>query len=120
MPETLRTETVGGAGHVVLTRVAEYNTITPTLRDELAAAIAAADDDPAVDVILLRAEGRAFVVYTEPEARPPRSRLNPDSAARSGGDRRGRGRAGRTRGAPGWSGARAPPRGEPGSRRSGT
>jgi enoyl-CoA hydratase len=44
----------------VLARAAEYNTITPALRDELAAAIEAADADPAVHVILLRAEGPAF------------------------------------------------------------
>ncbi|HEY8494203.1 MAG TPA: crotonase/enoyl-CoA hydratase family protein, partial [Myxococcota bacterium] len=39
---------------------AEYNTITPALRDELSAAIDAADDDRDVRVILLRAEGPAF------------------------------------------------------------
>jgi enoyl-CoA hydratase len=44
----------------VLTRTAEYNTITPALRDELAAAIDEADADPAVRVLLLRAEGPAF------------------------------------------------------------
>jgi enoyl-CoA hydratase len=60
MPETLRTETRRGVRHLVLTRAAEYNTITPALRDELGAAIDAADDDPAVRVILLRAEGPAF------------------------------------------------------------
>ena len=60
MPETLRTETRAGVRHVVLTRAAAYNTITPALRDELADAIDAADDDPAVHAILLRAEGPAF------------------------------------------------------------
>ena len=60
MPTTLRTETADGVRSLVLCRAAEYNTITPTLRDELAAAIDAADADPAVHVILLRAEGRAF------------------------------------------------------------
>jgi enoyl-CoA hydratase/carnithine racemase len=60
MPDTLRSETAAGVCHLVLTRAAEYNTITPALRDELAAAIDAADDDPAVRVILLRAEGPAF------------------------------------------------------------
>ena len=60
MPETLRTETRNGVRHIVLTRADEYNTITPALRDELAAAIDAADDDRGVRVILLRAEGRAF------------------------------------------------------------
>src|SRR5262245_2733211 len=60
MPETLRIETRAGVRHVVLTRAAEYNTITPVLRDELAEAIDSADDDPDVRVILLRAEGPAF------------------------------------------------------------
>ena len=56
----LRTETRNGVRHLVLCRAAEYNTITPELRDELAAAIDAADDDRTVRVILLRAEGPAF------------------------------------------------------------
>ena len=60
MPTTLRTETADGVRSLVLCRPAEYNTITPTLRDDLAAAIDEADADPAVHVILLRAEGRAF------------------------------------------------------------
>jgi enoyl-CoA hydratase len=58
--ETLRTETRDGVGSIVLCRPEAYNTITPTLRDELAAAIDAADADAAVHVILLRAEGPAF------------------------------------------------------------
>ena len=57
---TLRTETKNGVRSIVLTRAAEYNTITPELRDELAAAIDAADADHDVRVILLRAEGPAF------------------------------------------------------------
>ena len=57
---TLRTEVADGVGSIVLTRAAEYNTITPTLRDELVAAIDQHDGDPAVRVILLRAEGPAF------------------------------------------------------------
>ena len=44
----------------MLTRAAEYNTITPELRDELAAAIDQLDADPQARVILLRAEGPAF------------------------------------------------------------
>jgi enoyl-CoA hydratase len=60
MPETLRTETDAGVRSIVLTRAAEYNTITPQLRDELAQAIDEADADPEVRVILLRAEGPAF------------------------------------------------------------
>jgi enoyl-CoA hydratase len=57
---TLRTEVADGVGSIVLTRAEEYNTITPTLRDELAAAVDRHDDDPDVRVILLRAEGPAF------------------------------------------------------------
>jgi enoyl-CoA hydratase len=60
MPETLRAEIRNGVCHIVLTRAAEYNTITPALRDELAAAVDAADEDSATRVILLRAEGPAF------------------------------------------------------------
>jgi enoyl-CoA hydratase len=60
MTTTLRTETADGVRSIVLCRAAEYNTITPALRDELAAAIDDADADPAVHVILLRAEGPAF------------------------------------------------------------
>ena len=58
--ETLRTRTADGVRHIVLSRPGEYNTITPTLRDELAAAVDEADADHDVRVILLRAEGRAF------------------------------------------------------------
>jgi enoyl-CoA hydratase len=58
--QTLRTETADGVRQIVLTRAAEYNTITPALRDELAAAIDDADADHDVRVILLRAEGPAF------------------------------------------------------------
>jgi enoyl-CoA hydratase len=60
MSTTLRTETKSGVRSIVLTRATEYNTITPELRDELAAAIDAADADHDVRVILLRAEGPAF------------------------------------------------------------
>ncbi|SDJ14497.1 enoyl-CoA hydratase [Actinokineospora alba] len=60
MPETLRTETEAGVRSIILSRAAEYNTITLALRDELGAAIDEADDDPEVRVILLRAEGAAF------------------------------------------------------------
>jgi enoyl-CoA hydratase/carnithine racemase len=58
--KTLRTETAEGVRSIVLSRAAEYNTITPELRDELAQAIDDADADPQVHVILLRAEGPAF------------------------------------------------------------
>lgn len=60
MGTTLRTETEDGVRSIVLTRAAEYNTITPALRDELAAAIDEAEADDDVRVVLLRAEGRAF------------------------------------------------------------
>ena len=57
---TLRTETSAGVREIVLCRAAEYNTITPALRDELSRAIDEADADHDVRVILLRAEGPAF------------------------------------------------------------
>ncbi|MGH2807993.1 MAG: crotonase/enoyl-CoA hydratase family protein [Actinomycetota bacterium] len=49
-----------GVRHLVLCRPDEYNTITLELRDELAAALDAADADDAVKVVLVRAEGKAF------------------------------------------------------------
>src|SRR5579862_3049049 len=61
MPKpAIRIETDRGVRHLILCRAEEYNTITPQLRDELSAAIDAADSDHAVSVILLRAEGPAF------------------------------------------------------------
>ncbi|HET6213527.1 MAG TPA: crotonase/enoyl-CoA hydratase family protein [Micromonosporaceae bacterium] len=60
MSEPIRTETEAGVRSIVLCRPEEYNTITPELRDALARAIDAADADPQVRVILLRAEGPAF------------------------------------------------------------
>jgi enoyl-CoA hydratase len=56
----IRIETNRGVRHLILCRAEEYNTITPQLRDELSAAIDAADTDHDVGVILLRAEGPAF------------------------------------------------------------
>lgn len=56
MPEPIRTETEAGVRSIVLARPDEYNTITPELRDALARAIDDADADPAVHVILLRAD----------------------------------------------------------------
>ncbi len=56
----VRTETEAGVRTIVLDRADEYNTITPALRDDLAAAIDEADADRDVHVILLRAEGPAF------------------------------------------------------------
>jgi enoyl-CoA hydratase len=57
---TLRTETRDGVFHVVFTRAAEYNTITPSMRDELSAALDEADRDADARVVLLRAQGPAF------------------------------------------------------------
>jgi len=56
----VRTESDAGVRSIVLSRPYEYNTITPELRDELAAAVDAADADRDVRVILLRADGPAF------------------------------------------------------------
>jgi len=56
----VRTETDAGVRSIVLSRPDEYNTITPELRDELAAAVDDADADRDVRVILLRADGPAF------------------------------------------------------------
>ena len=58
--ETLRSETEAGVCEIVLSRPEAYNPLTPAFRDELAAAIDAADDDREARVILLRAEGPAF------------------------------------------------------------
>ncbi|MGH3432373.1 MAG: crotonase/enoyl-CoA hydratase family protein [Thermocrispum sp.] len=60
MAESLRTETADGVRSIVLARPKQYNTITLELRDALARAIEVADADPAVHVILLRADGPAF------------------------------------------------------------
>ncbi len=56
----IRTETKNAVRHVILCRAAEYNTITPAFRDELATAVDAADAEHDVHAILLRAEGPAF------------------------------------------------------------
>jgi enoyl-CoA hydratase len=58
--ETIRIETEQRVRSIVFCRPEAYNTITPTLRDELSAAIDTADADPEVRVILLRADGPAF------------------------------------------------------------
>jgi enoyl-CoA hydratase/carnithine racemase len=56
----IRTETDAGVRSIVFCRAAEYNTITPQLRDELSSAIDEADADNDVRAILVRAEGPAF------------------------------------------------------------
>ena len=60
MTTAIRTEDHGHVREVVLCRAEEYNTITPDLRDQLGAALDAADRDRDVRVVLLRAEGPAF------------------------------------------------------------
>lgn len=76
--KTLETKLDEGVFIITLSRAAEYNTITPELRDELAAAIDAGDHDPDAHVILLRAEGPAFCAgygldwSTRPTARAER------------------------------------------------
>jgi enoyl-CoA hydratase len=56
----IRIEDDGAVRRLVLCRADEFNTITPELRDELDAALDAADGDRGVKVVLLSAEGRAF------------------------------------------------------------
>lgn len=60
MGAAVRVEDSAGVRHLVLCRPGEYNTITPQLRDELDAALDAADVDSSVKVVLVRAEGPAF------------------------------------------------------------
>ena len=60
MTEAVRTSTEGHVRRLTLCRPADYNTITPLLRDELGAAIDEAERDGDVRVILLDAEGPAF------------------------------------------------------------
>ncbi len=57
---TVRTETEAGVGSIIFSRPAHNNSITPFMRDELKRAVDAAEADPDVHVILLRAEGRSF------------------------------------------------------------
>ena len=56
----IRMEDDGAVRRLVLCRPEAYNTITPELRDELGAALDAADGDADVRVVLLSAEGPAF------------------------------------------------------------
>ena len=60
MTTALRIEDHGHVRELVLCRADEFNTITVELRDELGAALDAADRDRDVRVVLIRAEGRAF------------------------------------------------------------
>ena len=63
----VRTETEAGVRSIVFCRPERYNTITPELREEFAAAIDEADADNEARVILLRAEGKAFCAGYELE-----------------------------------------------------
>ena len=56
----IRVEDEGAVRRLVLCRPEAYNTITLEMRDELGAALDAADRDAAVRVVLLSAEGPAF------------------------------------------------------------
>jgi enoyl-CoA hydratase len=56
----IRIEDDGAVRRLVLCRPAEFNTITPELRDELGAALDDADRDRSVKVVLVTAEGKAF------------------------------------------------------------
>jgi enoyl-CoA hydratase len=60
MGEAVRVSTEGAVRRLTLCRPEAYNTITPQLRDELGAALDEAQQDPAVRVVLLDAEGPAF------------------------------------------------------------
>ncbi len=60
MGDAIRIEDDGHVRSLVLARPQEYNTITLGLRDELDAALDAADADDGVRVVLVRAEGPAF------------------------------------------------------------
>ena len=60
MGDAIRIEDDGAVRHLVLCRPDEFNTITEVLRADLDAALAAADVDRSVKVVLMRAEGRAF------------------------------------------------------------
>jgi len=58
--ETLRTDSDGPIGTITLNRPERLNTIVPPMPEELERAVAAANRDPAVKVIVLRGAGRSF------------------------------------------------------------
>jgi enoyl-CoA hydratase len=60
MGTAIRIDDDGSVRRLTLCRPGEYNTITDELRDELDAALEAADADNRVKVVLVRAEGKAF------------------------------------------------------------
>jgi enoyl-CoA hydratase len=82
----LRTETAAGVRHIVLSRAEQYNTITVELRDELAAAIDAANADDEVRVILLRAEGPAFCAGYDLDSATEYQATGVEGSARRGWD----------------------------------
>jgi enoyl-CoA hydratase/carnithine racemase len=60
MSSAIRIGAEGAVRRLTFCRAKEYNTITPGFRDELSAALDEAEDDDAVRVVLLDAEGPAF------------------------------------------------------------
>ena len=58
--ETLLYEADGAIGTITLNRPDRLNTIIPPMPDEIEQAVAAANRDRAVKVIVLRGAGRAF------------------------------------------------------------
>ena len=58
--EAIRVEVSAPTATVVLSRPAALNAITPRMLDELHAAFSALGEDPAVTVVVLTGEGRAF------------------------------------------------------------
>ncbi len=58
--EDIRFERTGRAGIVTLTRGKALNALNRGMVNALAAALAAWKDDPAIELVVLRAEGRAF------------------------------------------------------------
>ncbi|MBZ9678941.1 enoyl-CoA hydratase/isomerase family protein [Mesorhizobium sp. ES1-1] len=58
--DEIRFEHLGRAGVVTLTRPRALNAVTHRMVRALAAALSAWENDPAIDVVLIKAEGRAF------------------------------------------------------------
>ena len=59
-PETLRYETRDRKAYITLNRPERLNAITAEMGREIAAAVAEANDDDAVHVIVVQGAGRAF------------------------------------------------------------
>lgn len=58
--EAIRAEVDGAVGTITLSRPKALNAITPTMLDEVAAALRGFRDDPEVAVVVLTGDGRAF------------------------------------------------------------